>query len=131
MVSNKMALSRAANHQRRLQEAASVRVDAFDNFKPFFGDKQLDFIFDEAPPTEVYSLYVLCFRSVLRMRIPYEQYREQYAVPTVTRKKLDHFRSLVQWPGPRVMKCSKCCRYFTDREKFELHECHPRKGPVK
>ena len=61
-VVNKMALSRAAKHERRQREAASVRVDAFKNFKPYFGDKQLGFLLDEAPSTEVHGLSVsACF----------------------------------------------------------------------
>ena len=119
-----MALSRAAKHEQRLREAASVRVDAFSNFKPYFKDKQLD---DEAPSTEVHGLSVLCLRVILRTRIPYEH----LAVPTILRKRLDYLRNLIQLQGPRIMKCSKCGRFYTDREMFDRHECDPRKRPVK
>ena len=114
-----MALSRAKKHRQKQLEEFSVRVNAFKDFKPYFQDVQLDLLFGYAPSFEVESLFILGLRTVLRSQIPYER----YPVPTVVRKKLDGYRRLVQWPGPRIMKCSKCDRFYTDQDKFDRHEC--------
>ena len=106
--------------ERRLREELERREDVFKDCKPYFGDVLSDVLLGDSPPGEVHSLYVLSLRTVLRARVPYER----CDVPTVIRKRLDVYRRLVQWPGPKIMKCSRCGKFYTEQEKFDHHKCN-------
>ena len=117
-----MSLSRAARVEARLREEAQRRVDQFRDCKPYSGDLLGEILGEKPSSRTVDTLYVLCVRTVFRAQIPYER----YAVPTVIRKGLDELRRLLSFAGPRIMKCSRCGRLYTQKELFDSHTCdHP------
>lgn len=119
-VSKAMALRRSARIGKKMKEEER-RVDMFKDSKPYLGnDYPMDIIIGNSPPRVVHNLSILCVRTVLRGRVPYERSE----VPTAIRRTLDEYHHLLQWPCPRIMKCSGCRRFYTSQELFDSHTCH-------
>ena len=93
-------------------ELARERVDLFKDVKPYYGKAAWDELRDKVP-----TLFSVCMRVVVKQKLDSE------AVPTVLKSKLNHWRHFQDYRGPRVLKCSRCFKYYTKQNKFADHEC--------
>lgn len=88
------------------------RRDLFQNVKPYYGAGVLYELRDNVP-----TLLSMSMRCVLDCEL------DQEVVPTVLKSKLDQYRQLEQYNGPRILKCSTCSKYYSKYAKFVEHEC--------
>lgn len=91
------------------------RRDLFQNVKPYYGAGVLYELRDNVP-----TLLSMSMRCVLDCELDQEV---MMVVPTVLKSKLDQYRQLEQYNGPRILKCSTCSKYYSKYAKFVEHEC--------
>lgn len=88
------------------------RVDEFRGARPYYGVRRFH---EKVPP-----LFMLCSEVIVKTEMDYGNIR---GLPPVLKSRLDHYRKYEDYKGPKISKCSVCQRFFSNPEKFKVHEC--------
>ena len=89
----------------------SKRVNAFRGAKPYYGSSMLGFR-EKVPP-----LFLQTIECILKNELTVDP------LPPVLKNKVDYYKKYETLPGPIVLKCSVCGKFYTSSEKFDVHEC--------
>ena len=90
------------------------RFDLFRDATPYYGAPLLE-IRDKVP-----TLYSLSVRRIFSSKIDYVSASD---VPPVIKSRLEYLKKYETYPGPRVMKCSNCQKFYTHQKRFLTHDC--------
>ena len=88
------------------------RFDLFQSVRPYYG-KSVMYDVREGVPT----LHSLSMKCVLDFKVDFE------TIPVVLKNKLNLYKNYEEFTGPRVMKCSKCLKFYSKHKKFVQHSC--------
>lgn len=94
--------------------AVPDRFDLFRDATPYYGAPLLE-IRDRVP-----TLYSLSVRRIFSSKIDFVGAAD---VPTVIKSRLEYLKKYESYPGPRVMKCSNCKKFYTHQKRFLTHDC--------
>lgn len=94
--------------------AVPDRFDLFRDATPYYGAPLLE-IRDKVP-----TLYSLSVRRIFSGKIDFAGASD---VPTVIKSRLEYLKKYESYPGPRVMKCSNCKKFYTHQKRFLTHDC--------
>lgn len=90
------------------------RHDLFRDARPYYGAPVLE-IRDKVP-----TLFSLSVRCVFTRRI---KFTEDPNVPPVIKSRLEYLKRYETFPGPRIIKCSNCGKFYTHQKRFLTHDC--------
>lgn len=94
-----------------LAAAESERTDLFASVRPYYGTVVYE-VRDKVP-----TLFSYCVKSVIASSMNIED------VPTALKSKLEYYKKLESYSGPKILKCSKCEQFYSSRKKFTKHVC--------
>lgn len=103
-------------HEQADMEVAAVlvgRVDAFKSVRPYYGGEGGWYEQRDKVPT----LFSIGMKYVSEGKLNFQD------LPTVLRTKLDHWQHFQEYKGPKVMKCSRCSKFYTKPNRFAAHRC--------
>jgi hypothetical protein len=95
-----------------MAEGDVERVDLFSDVKPHYGGGGW-FEQRERVPT-LFSI---------SMRLMVEEELNSELLPPGIKAKVDQWHHSQTYKGPKVMKCSKCSKFYTKPNRFAAHEC--------
>ena len=90
------------------------RYDTFRYAKPYYGAPVLE-VRDNVP-----TLFSLSVRCVFSKKI---KFAVTPTVPPVIKSRLEYLKRYEYFSGPRIMKCSKCEKFYTSKHRFLTHDC--------
>ena len=105
--------AKCAGRDRSIMAEAGVRLDLFRDVKPYYDGNDW-FEQRENVPT-LFSISINKF--MVDGKLNYEP------LPTVLKAKLDSWQDLRAYKGPKVMKCSRCSKFYTKPDRFAAHKC--------
>lgn len=88
------------------------RVDLFSAVRPCYGERGWYEKRDSVP-----TLLSIGMKCVVARKLDFQ------GLPTVLRDKLDHWQLSQDYKGPKVMKCSRCSKFYTKPSRFAAHNC--------
>ena len=98
-----------------MAESKPDRYDLFRHSKPYYGTPLLE-VRDKVP-----TLYSLSVRCVFSAKIDFSS---ASVLPPVTKSRLNYLKKYELHPGPRIMKCSNCSKFYTHQKRFLTHDCN-------
>ena len=101
----------AEDSKKGPEQDPSKRVNVFRNAKPYYGSSMLGF------REKVPALSLQTIDFILKNEVTIDP------LPPVIKNKVDYYKRYETLPGPTVLKCSVCGKFYTSSEKFDVHEC--------
>ena len=96
------------------KRASDAFKDMFKDSKPYYGSPILE------TGEKVPSLFALTVYTVMKDEI---NFAGVDSVPPVLKNKLEYYKQYEEFKGPKIYKCSVCGKFYTNSEKFNIHEC--------
>ena len=98
-----------------MAESKPDRYDLFRYSKPYYGAPLLE-VRDKVP-----TLYSLSVRLVFTADI---DFTSASGLPPVIKSRLEYLKKYEMHPGPKIMKCSNCNKFYTHQKRFLTHDCN-------
>ncbi len=88
------------------------RFDLFRDVKPYYGDPRLYEARGDIP-----TLYSLSLKSVVENSV------ELNSIPSSLKSEVQLCKKYEDFSGPRIIKCSKCQKFYSKQKKYVKHKC--------
>lgn len=97
-----------------MAESKPSRYDLFRDARPYYGEIVFE-VRDKVP-----TLFSLSVKCVFSRKVEFAAASD---LPPVMKSRLEYLKQYETFPGPRIMKCSSCNKFYTHQKRFLTHDC--------